>query len=434
MVTAEAKLLTKALLGDLSDLLKVGFDSSILIFPYNRVLDIAINYYRKYNAIPSFGALAEMCHEAGISNVPIADQSECPEHILAYWDKIKADALKSHISNTLDDIATVYNEKKKNSMEFVQYAIQELSKICSVGAYGGGITTLGDMVDPLLDDYRLAMSGKVPGIPIPEEFTYLRNSLVKLEPGHITTVVARRSVGKTWKGLILSLNGAKHSHPVLIASMEMPRLDISRRLVSLAADLDFNAIKKGLLIDSDRLKYEKFLGDMKSGRGFWDYVSIMEPREIKSVFAVENRAHSVGAELVFADAFYLYPGTRNEDERFKRIENNLSDVRAVSLDTMRHWILTAQFNRRAKGAISSDEFAVGGSDSFNQDSNNIIHMIQDSKAPIGDNHVLSDSQVSFPIRLHFKTHTQKKKKKLEKVTITVTKLNRYPDKGGFSPL
>ena len=113
---------------------------------------------------------------------------------------------------------------------------------------------------------------------------------------------------------------------------------------------------------------------MKKGKGFWDRINIMEPREIKNVFAVENRAHSVGAEMVFADAFYMWPAP--QEERWQRIESNLSDVRAVSLDTMRHWILTAQFNRRAKGQKTSDEFAIGGSDSFNQDSNNIIHLVQ----------------------------------------------------------
>jgi replicative DNA helicase len=372
----EARLLTRVLDGDLEGLLKVGFDPSIMIYPYDQVLDRAVGYFRKYGSIPSKARLATMCSDLG--TIPLATPEECDENVLVYWDQIREMALRQDLQNALDELATDYNEKKMPPMSFVQHVISTMAKLDANRAYGGGITTLGDMADPLWGDYQNAEKKEIAGIPIPDEFLYLQASLGKLEPGHITTIVARRSVGKTWKGLILTLCGAMTGHSTLIASMEMPRLDLSRRLVALAAGLDFNAVKKGELLKEDRMKYEKFLQDMAKGKGFWDNIAIMEPREIKSVFAVENRAHSVGAELVFADAFYLYPG-RGEDERYKRIENNLSDVRAVSLDTLRHWILTAQFNRRAKGAKTSDEFAIGGSDSFNQDSNNIIHLIQTKK-------------------------------------------------------
>jgi hypothetical protein len=399
--TPEAQLLTKALAGDLGVLLTHGFDPSILDYPYDEVFEIIIDHYRKYNEIPKASRLKELTERLG--SIPVAPAGDTSP-ILMYWDQVRTAALKNRLKNCLEELANVYNENKMPPTEFVQHVIREMAELDANRAFGGGVVSLGNMADDLLDDYSLASEGKIPGIDIPDEFTYLKGSLVKLEPGHITTLVSRRSVGKTWKGLILLLHGAMTGHHGLAASMEMPRKDLSRRLAALAADLNFNDIKKGTLERDDRLKYQKFLRDMSKGKGFWDFIHIMEPREIKNVFAVENRAHAIGAEMVFADAFYLYPGP--QEERWQRIEANLSDVRAVSLDTMRHWVLTAQFNRRAKGQKTADEFAIGGSDSFNQDSNNIIHLVQ-RKIDKKNRHIIfelakgRDCDVQFPWLHHW---------------------------------
>ncbi|MHC4780343.1 MAG: DnaB-like helicase C-terminal domain-containing protein [Planctomycetota bacterium] len=373
MITAESQLLRRVIDGQIESVLKYGFDPSILHYPYNEAAEILVDFYRQHDQLPSVPRFLALCTHLG--DVPIAEPGEAPSNATVYWEQISKTAMRSALHNTLEDISEAYNKKKMDSPEFIDFAVKTLAKLASKhSAHSGGPVTLGNMADELWSDFKLTETGDIPGIPIPEEFLYLKRTLVKFEPAQITTLVSRRSVGKTWKGLIFSLYGAQHNEPVLIASMEMARRDLARRLAALASGLDFDQIKKGTLDRTDRLKYQKFLSEMAKGKGFWDCLHIMEPREIRSVFAVESRAHSVGAKMVFADAFYLWPAP--QEERWQRIESNLSDVRAVSLDTDRHWLLTAQFNKQARGLKTSDEFAIGGSDSFNQDSNNIIHLVQ----------------------------------------------------------
>jgi hypothetical protein len=82
---------------------------------------------------------------------------------------------------------------------------------------------------------------------------------------------------------------------------------------------------------------------------------------------------------VLADAFYDFPAPIEFEKDWERIRYNLRVVRAVSLATKRHWILTAQFTTKAKRFNTSDDFAVGGTDAFNYVSNSTIYMIQNSR-------------------------------------------------------
>jgi hypothetical protein len=368
MNTPESQLLKKALDGEFRTLLSTNFDPDLLVFPYNVALHKLGNFYYEHGELPSHARLCNLC---GI-DVPIADSAK--HTITVYWEQLLTVSRKKRLEDVLNEMANEYNQGPAGEVAFIESAINKLMRVADLHHNVRKVSSLGDMGSEMHDDYLSAESGNIPGIPIAPELKILTGSLVKLEPSHITTIVARTGVGKTWLALILAVHAAIQNHRIVIASMEMARRDIARRMLALAFKINFNSIKKGLLKGEEREKYLKSLHSMKESDGFWKNILILEPGEIRSVAAVTARARSFGAELVVADAFYMYPG--NQEERWQRIESNLNAVRSATLMTGQHWLLTAQFNKRAKGIKSSDEFAVGGSDSFNQDSNNIVHLIQ----------------------------------------------------------
>lgn len=375
-LSIEAYLLRKVLDNDqdLKLLLRLDFDLSLLRFPYDQVMEIIVEHYRKHGEIPSKELFDRKIDR--FSSIPIAEKA--PNKISAYWEQVTEEALERGLQASLEDISVKYNEEEISSEDMLDYAIHNLQTTAVKYSARGNLRTLGDMAEDVWEDYKSANSGEIMGIPIPDEFRIFSGSLVKLEPGQITTIVGRTRVGKTWLSLILALYAAMRGCTVLIASMEMSARELARRLVALALRADFDNLRKGQLLPDQKALYDKLLRKMRSPKStnmqFWNNIFMMNPSEIRSVAAIENRAQSIGATMVIADAFYMLPAP--QDERWKRVEYNLSEVRRYSLMTQRHWLLTAQFNKKAKGVMSSDEFSVGGSDSFNQDSNNMIFLVR----------------------------------------------------------
>lgn len=85
-----------------------------------------------------------------------------------------------------------------------------------------------------------------PALPTP--WPDLNRTLTGLAPGRLTIVGARPNVGKSLMGTNLALHFADHhAHAVLIASMEMGRVEVTQRLVSAAARVDLTRLTDGKL-------------------------------------------------------------------------------------------------------------------------------------------------------------------------------------------
>jgi hypothetical protein len=167
----------------------------------------------------------------------------------------------------------------------------------------------------------------------------------------------------------------------VIASMEMTDLEINRRLAALAAMVNFDRVVKGTLKDipEQRERFAQAVIDQRANNGFWQNIRYINPDAITDIHSVEAQAELFGAHIVFADAFYDFPEDTENAKGWEKINENLKEVRRVSLSSKRHWFLTAQLTKAAQGTFSSDEFAVGGTDKFNHISNNTIFMIQRKK-------------------------------------------------------
>jgi hypothetical protein len=371
----EAKLLRRALDGELNELLGAGFDPVILRPPYSEVFAKLIGFHRKYQEMPSDKRLLAECEDLGA--IEICPKGQAKSKARVYWDQISEKTLLADYENTMEEVIQKYNERKSKPADLLWGTIQSLRKIVTKHqSTNVRVFAPNDLAQTLWANYVAATKGEMPGIAIPDFF---RNPLIdafgKWAPGNITTFVARSGVGKTWMVLILVLHALMTGTKVLFASMEMTEFEILRRLSALAANVDFDRVVKGGLIPDQEKRFVQVIEDIYHKRGFWENLRLMNPAAIRDIDTVETQADIFGAQLVAADAFYDFP-EKGQDQRWQKIDENLQAVRQYSLATKRHWFLTAQFNRMADSPSTSDEFAVGGSDTFNKISNNVVMLIQ----------------------------------------------------------
>jgi len=371
----EAKLLRRAMGGELSELLGGGFDPALMRYPYNEVFAKLIGFYRKYQEMPSEKRLLAEC--AYLGAVEICPKAEAKSKAKVYWDQISEAILLADYETTMEGVIQQYNERKTKPEDLLWGTIQSLRKVVTKHqSTNVRVFSPNDLSQTVWSNYKSATMGEMPGIPIPEVFkTPLGDAFGKWAPGNITTFISRSGVGKTWMVLINALCALKAGVKVLIASMEMTEFEILRRLIALEACVDFDRVVKGGLIPDQEKKFVDVLDDVYNRRKHWDNLRLMNPAAIRDIDTVETQADIFGAQLVAADAFYDFP-EKGQNERWKKIDENLLAVRQYSLATKRHWFLTAQFNRMANSPVSSDEFAVGGSDTFNKISNNVVMLLQ----------------------------------------------------------
>jgi hypothetical protein len=188
--------------------------------------------------------------------------------------------------------------------------------------------------------------------------------------------MSQSSVGKTRFTPIHALYAALLGFRVFIASMEMTDEEINQRLAALAAMVNFDRTLKGTLLTDQRERFMQTISDQHNNTGYWANILYLNPGSDMTIDAVEAEAGAFGAHLVVADAFYDFPETSSQKD-FEKINENLRQVRRVSLRTHRHWFLTAQLNKSGRGYWGADEFSMGGSDKFNHISNNVIYLVQD---------------------------------------------------------
>lgn len=254
-----------------------------------------------------------------------------------------------------------------------------------------------EMVDPLKTDYLDSAAGVTRGVPIP--FLFLQEALGGWRPTGFSAVVAKPGVGKTFYELLCA-DAAVHGDPfrwfqpadlepyteekkkaarvrVLLDSLEMGNIDISRRLSALHAKISFAKIRGGLLTDEEREEYFEFLDSLKAG-GVNEWIGqslkIVGPGTASTVSQIAAQAEDFGAGMVIVDGFYLLEGEGKE--AWQKVTSNTRNARLEALKSGVHWMIASQLNRAARGRDSTSLDTLAYSSSIGYDCTEVVALSQ----------------------------------------------------------
>jgi len=245
-------------------------------------------------------------------------------------------------------------------------------------------TELSDEVQHVIDDYEYArrnpgLRGITLGLPTLDMLT------LGAQPGDLIVTAGRPSLGKT-NLLINSAYGAwLLHHRLLVISMEMQKLQITRRWVGRHTGLNPNLIRAGHLSQwGDQLLREgaQQITDA-AGRVFLetgDYT--------RQVGGVEEMIEQFQPEAVYIDAAYLLSPEGVKKGYISRWESISEVVGQLKQLAMKYGIpifITVQFNRNQKtnSTKNPDLGDIAGTDAIPQDAS-IVLGIQKAPAPYGD--------------------------------------------------
>lgn len=171
-----------------------------------------------------------------------------------------------------------------------------------------------------------------------------------IAPGRLVVIGARPGVGKSLMCTNLALHVAgRHGHGVLIASMEMPEVEVGQRLLAAHARVNLSALHKGNLTDGDwdriRVKHEALMA----------MPIVIDDSPEQSVATIRKAARDIqrtrdDLALICVDYLQLMR-TGGQENRAEALGEVSRGLKLIARETGACVVAAAQLNRQAVGRV-----------------------------------------------------------------------------------
>ncbi len=203
---------------------------------------------------------------------------------------------------------------------------------------GEGPTTLADILPDCLQDLDERSHGGLPGIST--GFLDLDKKTAGLHPGDLCILAGRPSMGKTALAMNMATDVAE-TGAVLVFSLEMSREQLTNRLISNAADIPFQQIRTGELLDEDWEAITKATARLHDTPIVIDETAGLTALEMRSRARKVHRKHALS--LVVVD--YLQLATGTGDNRTQMVGDISHNLKAMAKELKVPVLALSQLNR-----------------------------------------------------------------------------------------
>ncbi len=213
----------------------------------------------------------------------------------------------------------------------------------------GGGDTLLPIHDVLLNTYQQIeelsrLKGRISGVPT--GFTDLDKMLTGLHPGELILIGARPSMGKTSFAMnIASYAGLAAGKTVAVFSLEMPREQITLRMLCSNARVDMQKVRQGTLSVEDWGKLATSITTMADAPIYMDDTAGLSPTQLRSRCRRMMMEH--GLDLIVVDYLGLMHADGKAENRQLEVSEISRSLKAIALDLKVPLIACAQLSRAA---------------------------------------------------------------------------------------
>lgn len=241
-------------------------------------------------------------------------------------------------------------------------------------AYSEDFTDVESFVDQTeADFYRLAESKKAEGLISPMEivkssvikieelykrksditgvptgFTMLDRMTSGLQPGELTIIAARPSMGKTAFSLNLAQHMALRSQKtVAYFSLEMSRDAVMMRVLASEARINMKDIRSGKIPDNVWPKLINVAGQVSDSKFFIDETSGISPFEIRA--RARRLKAQFGLDIIIIDYLQLMDLKQKVESRERAVSEISKSLKSLAKELEIPIIALAQLNRGVEG-------------------------------------------------------------------------------------
>jgi replicative DNA helicase len=340
-----------------------------------KIWKFIIDHWKKHGKIPGLEAIKRQFP----TFVPLRTE----EPLSYLLEQLKNDYQKRRLNNMASSLAVSINEDNKDVEEVVDEATRAVLDIGRIGsAYKDKDWSERERLKERRQKY-LETKAHHGIVGIKTGWRQLDESLLGLQPSHLTTLVARPKTGKTWWTCIVAQRAFLQGKNVLYISCEMGAMQIEQRLDALQMGVSYDRLRKGQLTVEEEAKYEEYANTFEAGPvGNRLIVSSSDDMGGRSgTDMVQSKLSVWTPDLLVVDGVYKL---RDAHEKASMVENNYAVSQNMARITKKYNVSTVQTvqvtrprNEREKrmgGGI--DRIAWG--DTWGQESDQVIELVSNS--------------------------------------------------------
>ena len=261
-----------------------------------------------------------------------------------YAEIVKEKAMLRNLIKVNEEIANKCYLQKDPLDEIINVTEKKIFNV--VQSQGGGdYVPIRDVVIEALEKIEAAAKNKGNVTGIPTGFTDLDYQTAGLQPSDLVLVAARPSMGKTAFVLNIAEHMAfKKGVTVAIFSLEMSKVQLVNRLLSLESKVSSQLMRTGSLEDSDwerLIESAQVIGDSKLIIDDTPSISIQEMRSKCRKYKME---HNLG--IIIIDYLQLMSaGAGNSDSRQQQISDISRSLKALARELNVPVVALSQLSR-----------------------------------------------------------------------------------------
>lgn len=260
-----------------------------------------------------------------------------------YADIVKDKSTLRKIIKVNEQIA---DECYQGKAETTEILVDTEKKIFDLVQTGGPseITPIGDVVIEALDKIAAASKngGKVTGIPT--GFVDLDYKMAGLQNSDFILVAARPSMGKTAFVLnIAQYVAVKHKTATAIFSLEMSKLQLVNRILSMESKVDSKSMRVGDLTETDWSKLFEGAKEVGESKLLIDDTPGISIGELRSKCRKMKLEQNLG--LIIIDYIQLMSGSKKTDSRQQEISDISRALKGIARELNVPIIALSQLSR-----------------------------------------------------------------------------------------
>lgn len=297
------------------------------------------NYFREFGKIPSHEVVYQ---ETGV------DVFTVPKEPLAFWAKeIKRrhlyDNMRLGLADALDKLEKRDSEAALADIESLVFKLRN-----SVPALQKTVSIFSNP-DEIFEDYERSKMG-VTGVPLPWP---TGNALTSgWQPEDLVVIAARMGVGKTFLLLIIAKWAWESQKRVLLASTEMSRKSLRKRVAALTTKTSYGRLRHGNLTSMEEELFKKRLGMLSDDKNFL----MMGDGFSVTLESIEAAIIEFKPDLVCIDGIYLLKSSNAKGkDKFSRVGEIFDMTKDMAKRNKVPVVVTSQLNRENKNKFGSQK-------------------------------------------------------------------------------
>jgi replicative DNA helicase len=202
---------------------------------------------------------------------------------------------------------------------------------------------LNQAIFAALESIDKRKSGELRGVPT--GITELDGKTGGMNPGEVTVLAGRTSMGKTAFAMNIALAVARSESPVLIFSLEMDAQSLAERLLSQISRVDFWKMRSGHLSPGERRSLTDAAGELGALPLRIDDVATRTVTELASVCRRQKRKPE-GLGLVIIDYLQLLAPDNPKEPRQEQVAKMSRAIKNLAREMKVPVLCLAQLNRQ----------------------------------------------------------------------------------------